>query len=335
MQFGLIVIAFFVLSLNAIAAPSPASASLVNPLLDYSPDILAQAAVEINDYMPVLQDIPDETTRDQVFSSVITPDSVYAVTPMLVDTIPHEIADRQIRGLRGETVYHTVQQGETLGAIAKQYGINISTLAKENEINPADASKLKPGTKLAIAPENTADGADFFNKLQAEEQKAREAQQKAEQDRQAKLAKSRGTSAKSKLSAVSIARAESQGDNNGNFRTPIGGSCRNGYHSWAVDCPNPPGTGVAAAASGIVEEVNVGGWNGGYGTQIVVNHGNGWKTRYAHLSAARVSVGESVSSGEIIAASGATGNVTGPHLHFEIIKNGQRLNPVSFGIGGR
>lgn len=331
MQFAFIVIAFFVLSVNAVAAPVKPDSSLINPFLDYNPETVAQASTQINQYLPVLQNIPEQEIRDQVVSAVVGPETAYVPKPMLVETIDHDTASRVLRGLRKETVTHTVQQGETLSKIASDYGINVATLLDDNNIAVGDISKIKPGQQLAIAPESTTDSTDWLNKLHEEEQKARQEKLKQQEAQKAKLAKS--STSKTLLVSGAIAADDSGDSGNGKFRKPIGAGCRNGYHWWAVDCPTPPGTGIFSAASGVVAIAESSGYNGGYGKTIVINHGNGWQTRYAHLSQVNVSVGESVSAGEGIALSGNTGNSTGPHLHFEIIKNGQRLNPVNYGMG--
>ncbi len=74
------------------------------------------------------------------------------------------------------------------------------------------------------------------------------------------------------------------------------------------------------------------GWNNwGYGYVIVLDHGNGWQTLYAHLSAINVVCGQSVYQGDVIAAMGSTGNSTGPHLHFEIMHDDYgKVNPHNF-----
>ena len=72
------------------------------------------------------------------------------------------------------------------------------------------------------------------------------------------------------------------------------------------------------------------GWNGGYGNTILIDNGNGIKTRYGHASKLFVKVGERVKKGENIAAMGSTGHSTGPHLHFEILINGVRRNPLNY-----
>lgn len=107
--------------------------------------------------------------------------------------------------------------------------------------------------------------------------------------------------------------------------SPYGTRSR-GFHS-GIDLAAKTGTSVYAAAGGTVELAS---WYYGYGNCIVINHGNGVKTRYAHLSAYKVSVGATVSRGQLIALSGNTGNSTGPHLHFEVIVNGVTKNPVNY-----
>lgn len=87
------------------------------------------------------------------------------------------------------------------------------------------------------------------------------------------------------------------------------------------------GTSVMASSSGYIVEA---GWNGSYGYTVLINHPDGKQTRYAHLSRLYVSCGQSISQGEVIGLSGNTGNSTGPHLHFEIIVGGSRVNPLNY-----
>ena len=72
------------------------------------------------------------------------------------------------------------------------------------------------------------------------------------------------------------------------------------------------------------------GYNGGYGYQVLVNHGFGYKTRYAHLSKVLVKPGERVTRGQVIAETGNTGRSTGPHLHYEVRYNGMRVDPIHY-----
>ncbi len=103
-----------------------------------------------------------------------------------------------------------------------------------------------------------------------------------------------------------------------------------GRNHQAVDLRAPAGTSIYAAMSGTVVSA---GWDGNYGKAIVIDHGNGIKTRYAHEKDIFVKCGDTVSAGEVIGTVGKTGNATGNHLHFEIIVNGTRINPeASLGL---
>lgn len=107
------------------------------------------------------------------------------------------------------------------------------------------------------------------------------------------------------------------------------GSWSSGYHT-GVDFPVPTGTSVKAMASGTVVTA---GWGGAYGYQIVIRHSDGKYSQYAHLSALHVRAGQHVGAGQRIARSGATGNVTGPHLHFEVRTGpeyGSDIDPLAY-----
>jgi len=95
-----------------------------------------------------------------------------------------------------------------------------------------------------------------------------------------------------------------------------------------IDLRASTGTPINAAAPGKVIEALTSGYNGGWGKTILVDDGNGMTTRYAHLSELLVSKGDTVTPGQIIAKSGATGRVTGPHLHFEVRINNVPTDPL-------
>ena len=94
-----------------------------------------------------------------------------------------------------------------------------------------------------------------------------------------------------------------------------------------IDFAGKHGDEITAVADGVVT------WSGdryGYGVMVELNHGNGYSTRYAHNSENRVSVGDEVKKGQVVALMGKTGRATGPNLHFEVLHDGRRVNPVKF-----
>jgi len=96
----------------------------------------------------------------------------------------------------------------------------------------------------------------------------------------------------------------------------------------AIDIGGSIGNAIFATDSGVVV---YSGWSDyGYGYLIVIDHGNGWQSAYAHLSAVSVGCGQSVGQGNVIGSLGSTGNSTGPHLHFELVINGTKVNPLDF-----
>lgn len=106
---------------------------------------------------------------------------------------------------------------------------------------------------------------------------------------------------------------------------PISGVTR--LHN-GVDLAAVTGTPIFASKSGVVTTACIG-WGNGYGNHVVINHGDGYSTLYAHQSALNVYEGQIVSQGDVIGYVGSTGNSTGPHLHFTVFKNGETINPMS------
>jgi hypothetical protein len=98
------------------------------------------------------------------------------------------------------------------------------------------------------------------------------------------------------------------------------------FHA-GLDIAGRTGTPVYATADGKVVTIRV---NGGLGKMITVDHGYGFKTRYGHLNRYRVKVGQKVKRGDLIGDMGSTGYSTGPHLHYEVIKNGKHVNPYKY-----
>lgn len=100
------------------------------------------------------------------------------------------------------------------------------------------------------------------------------------------------------------------------------------YGHLAIDIASAKGTPIYAADNGYVRSSQ---WSSyGYGRMIIIDHGNSLQTLYAHMSTYYVSPGEAVKRGQLIGICGSTGNSTGPHLHFEVIRSGSRTNPYNY-----
>jgi len=95
-----------------------------------------------------------------------------------------------------------------------------------------------------------------------------------------------------------------------------------------LDFSAPKGTKIYATGDGVIQMVKRDRW--GYGTHIIIDHGYGYTTLYGHMSKASVKKGENVKRGQVIGLVGSTGKSTGPHLHYEVAKNGVQVNPVGY-----
>ncbi|WFP60646.1 MULTISPECIES: M23 family metallopeptidase [unclassified Mesorhizobium] len=99
-----------------------------------------------------------------------------------------------------------------------------------------------------------------------------------------------------------------------------------------MDFRAPIGMPAKVTAAGVVTKA---GWNGGYGRMVEVDHGNGFSTRYGHLSEIDVTVGQKLAAGDVIGKTGSSGRSTGPHLHYEVRHNGEAVDPLRFLVVGK
>lgn len=248
---------------------------------------------------------------------------------------------------RDKVIEHEVLSGETLSKIAEQYGVSVDTIKWENNI--LSDSALKTGTKVRILPvsgiaHKVKQGDTIYSvakKYKAEAQAILDFPFNNVGDNLAlniddTLIVPDGTPVEAPKSRPTQYLATKDANlppitGGGQFAFPTSGGISQ-YYSWyhpGVDIANRAAPGVQAADGG---RVIVAGFvdSSGYGNRVIIDHGNGYQTLYAHLSANYVSVGQSVAKGQIIGQMGSTGRSTGTHLHFEIRSGGRQLNPLSF-----
>ncbi|HET6624446.1 MAG TPA: peptidoglycan DD-metalloendopeptidase family protein [Gaiellaceae bacterium] len=160
----------------------------------------------------------------------------------------------------------------------------------------------------------------------------------ARDSRAEQLAEVEALAAQSAALAAAIRDAQAGSTGSGapsaaGFIWPVNGPVVSGFGMrWGrmhegIDIASSLGTPIHAAASGTVIHA---GWLGGYGNLVVVDHGDGLATAYAHASTILVAVGQQVSQGDTLSLVGSTGNSTGPHLHFEVRVNGSAVDPLLY-----
>lgn len=203
-----------------------------------------------------------------------------------------------------EGTFHVVQSGETLFRIAKKYGVSVNELAKQNKISPT--ARVAAGQKLLLPrgkrsrrlPQPVADAKIDGNKTQAIPGEG---------------------PAVAAPGAVWIWPLE------GPVASRFGLRGRHHMHA-GVDITCPTGTTIIASRGGTVR---FSGREGGYGLLVIMDHGDGTISYYAHMSKLIVKVGDKVEQGGRLGLSGRTGHATGPHLHFEIRTNEKPVDPLT------
>lgn len=257
-------------------------------------------------------------------------------------------------GRRTEIVYHEVQPGDTVGAIAEHYGIHVATVLWANDLSTR--SYIRPGDRLTILPEDgvvhkvkRGDTVSKIAKLYGAK-----AQDIIEENRlkndgsdivigeqllvpggevpQPSRSYTPSTRRYTSLSSVAAPPPSAAAPAGSGYLWPTTVRRITQYFGWrhtGVDIGGPFGTPLYATKSGTVTKSQCG-WNGGYGCYVLVDHGGGVKSLYAHASRLYVSPGERVSQGQTIAAMGSTGRSTGSHVHFEILVNGRKVNPFRY-----
>lgn len=182
-------------------------------------------------------------------------------------------------------VKYTVKKGDTLKSIAKKYKAEAENISEFNSLSMNEG--LNIGDEIIIPDGEIVDEAPI---------------------------KKPSTTVKAKAKKYLVNNTA------GYYMRPImGGTKTQGIHGHnAVDIGAPVGTPLIATAEGVILAAKSSGYNGGYGRMVIISHPNGTQSVYGHMSSLSVNVGESVSQGQVIGASGNSGKSTGPHLHFEI-----------------
>ena len=210
-------------------------------------------------------------------------------------------------------------------------GVQLNLEVEEQEKDKKETDANTSSVEIAKLTINQ----DVQVKVQEYERKQAEARAAETRRKQQEEAAKKAAAAKAAANATSRSSAgASIPATAGLFMRPIVGGTitskygprSSGFHT-GLDIAISTGTPVYAAASGTV---TFSGTKGSYGMLVIIDHGNGYVTYYAHCSALYVSAGQSVSKGQNISAVGSTGNSTGPHLHFEIRCNGSTLNPQNY-----
>lgn len=265
---------------------------------------------------------------------------VSAKTIINNNTIPNTASletGLKLKILPVDGVLYEVQSGDTLSSIAQEYDLDLDILERQNQrggkVNLlAGSSIILPGVEI-VNPEPTETPkilVDDTNKTTpAPTPKKKLA-----------IIKTSSKSATSQKTTPKVVAAPKAGKK---YVWPVvgGGSVTQGYHvgHYAIDIWGANKPGILSIASGTVTRADAGcgafqrSCNGGYGNVIVIDHGNGVTSLYAHNTALYVSKGDKVSAGQLIAKMGNSGNVygkTGVHLHFELSIGGKKRNPLSY-----
>lgn len=231
---------------------------------------------------------------------------------------------------------YTVRDGDTLAQIAKMYGVSVNTIVWANNLSGRSIqlgqtltilpisgiayTSKKGDTLKAIARKYKTDAAELalFNDLSDSGTIAEGTVITIPEGEGVVVPSSSGNIPEKKYKY--FAAHDTNGpDYPGYYLRPTDGIKTQGLHGYnGIDLGSPVGAPIHAAADGDVIIARNSGWNGGYGNYVVISHPNGTQTLYGHMKQVVVSVGETVTRGELIGYVGNTGRSTGPHLHFEV-----------------
>jgi murein DD-endopeptidase MepM/ murein hydrolase activator NlpD len=328
--------------------------------------LLVQAAGQVES-APAVEEATPEAAVNLSISDLLP----YAGGPLVIEGIAREadvhteMPDRP----RLQIVKYVVQKGDTLFGIAEKFGLKPESILWGNWTSlEGDPHSLTPGQELSVLPvdgalhvwspgESLSKIAEFYkvmpeeiidwpsNRLELDEDL--EAPDIAEGTalvipggkRDAPTWRTpritRANPASARILGPGACGSVSDGPiGTGGFAWPTSSTWISGYHydgsvHPAIDLGGSVGNAIYASDTGVVV---YSGWNDwGYGYVVVIDHGNGWQTLYAHLSSINVGCGQAVFQGGVIGGMGCTGNCSGPHLHFEMMSDDYgKVNPLDF-----
>ncbi|MEU3663277.1 peptidoglycan DD-metalloendopeptidase family protein [Streptomyces sp. NPDC032940] len=232
---------------------------------------------------------------------------------------------------------YVVKSGDYLSKIADEQHVDggwKKLYADNREAVGSDPSLIHPGLKLSIGHKAATGAAKPSSSAEKPAEKPAKAEKPAAQSAEkstdtAKTSASKSSGTSASTGTTSGYTAPVAGAGVGTPYHQSGSMWSSGYHT-GTDFVVPTGTSLKAVGAGTVVSA---GWGGAYGNQVVIKLADGYYAQYAHLSSISVSAGQSVTAGQQIGLSGATGNVTGPHLHFEIRTTpdyGSDVDPVAY-----
>lgn len=293
-----------------------------------APHQIAELAPGSFEHSP-LQEVIQEEQKE-----VPTPEVVARVEATVPTPDPPQVEGK--RQEKASIFVHKVNAGETLWDIALAYGVSVDTISSANDMK--NKNYLSIGQELQIPSVNgvlhqVATGeslweiSERYNVSVDEITRVNEITDPSRIQPNTKLVIPGATQLRPR--DVLLVNGQLQKA----FDWPVRGRISSTYGPrWGkmhngLDIAISTGTPVKAAADG---RITFAGWNGGYGILVIIDHGNGIETRYAHNSRLNVKVGQKVTRGETVAYSGNTGVSTGPHVHFEIRYRNNPVNPQTY-----
>ncbi|WP_149823606.1 peptidoglycan DD-metalloendopeptidase family protein [Streptomyces tailanensis] len=247
-------------------------------------------------------------------------------------------AEKTAATKKAATTTYSVKVGDYLAKIAEEQDVDggwKQLYADNRSAIGSDPSLIHPGLKLTIggaaassdtSPSSTKAPSPESSKSSESSQSSKTSQSSTQETKESTSTTSTSQAAETSGSGFSLPIL---GSSVGTAYKTAGSMWSSGYHT-GVDFAAPTGTSLKAVGAGTVVSA---GWGGAYGNQVVIKLADGYYAQYAHLSSISVSAGQSVSGGQQIGLSGATGNVTGPHLHFEIRTTpnyGSDIDPLAY-----